>query len=294
MTPAELFPLPTKTLSDQLRAACILECTARKPGNVTPHSAFINVTYAEFVTSANVSAPLLAQSREMGVGPAIYAAVQATRAAVGTNTNLGMLLLLAPLAAIPPEQDCHSGIQNVLDQLDLQQTCWFYDAIRLAQPGGLGSSQSQDVAQAPSIPIVAAMAMAPHDRIARQYTHRFSDVLDWGPERFLNALRTEPDWETALIRTQLEFIANFSDSLILRKCGQETAEEAQRRAADTLRHWRPETPPPDELHRFDLWLRGDGHRRNPGTTADLLAAMLFALIRDGLWSPTPETNPDST
>jgi len=36
---------------------------------------------------------------------------------------------------------------------------------------------------------------------------------------------------------------------------------------------------------FDFWLRSDGHRRNPGTTADLIAAALFVLLRDGLIDP---------
>ena len=37
-----------------------------------------------------------------------------------------------------------------------------------------------------------------------------------------------------------------------------------------------------EFREFDAWLRADGHRRNPGTTADLIAASLFAAFRDGI------------
>ena len=32
---------------------------------------------------------------------------------------------------------------------------------------------------------------------------------------------------------------------------------------------------------LDSWLRSDGNRRNPGTTADLVAATLFAGLRGG-------------
>ena len=35
-----------------------------------------------------------------------------------------------------------------------------------------------------------------------------------------------------------------------------------------------------ELAKFDSWLRDAEHRRNPGTTADLLAAALFVKLRD--------------
>ena len=31
---------------------------------------------------------------------------------------------------------------------------------------------------------------------------------------------------------------------------------------------------------LDSWLRADGHSRNPGATADLMAAALFAALRD--------------
>jgi len=74
--------------------------------------------------------------------------------------------------------------------------------------------------------------------------------------------------------------------LIARKCGSEEAREASDRAAAVLECGGPR----DELYRnelaeFDFWLRMCGHRRNPGTTADLIAAGLFALLRDGLMSP---------
>jgi len=287
MNPAYSLWLNTGTLAEQLKTACLLECTARKPGNVSPQRSFSDVSYADFVMSADVVAPILAQSATLGVGRAIHAAVRATQAAVGTNTNLGMLLLLAPLAAVPCGTPCRSGIQPVLDQLDLEQTFWIYEAIRLAQPGGLGQVARHDVAQAPEVPIVTAMAAAPHDRIAWQYTHCFEDVLNRGREWYLQFLQSDPDWETALIRVQLKFLAAQSDSLILRKCGEVIAEEVRTRARAVLQAWPSGSAMPDKVLQFDEWLRADGHRRNPGTTADLLAAMLFAAIRDQVWTPPP-------
>ncbi len=41
----------------------------------------------------------------------------------------------------------------------------------------------------------------------------------------------------------------------------------------------------DRIGELDFWLRSDGHRRNPGTTADLVAASLFAAIQTGQIQP---------
>lgn len=280
--------LPVETLSQQIRAACILECTAPKPGNVFPGRNFTDVTDCDFRRSADAIAPILADAASLGVGRAIRDAVVATRQAVGSNTNLGMILLLAPLAAVPPHLSCSEGIEDVLDGIDIPQTALIFEAIRLAQPGGLGKAYSNDVATTPDAPIIDVMALAPHDRIAWQYTHRFDDVLGWGRHRFLNALQHGLSWSDALVRVHVEFIARQSDSLILRKLGERLAAEAQHRASKLLSLWDEKSSPPNEIREFDAWLREDGNRRNPGTTADLLAAMLFALIRDGLWHPPEE------
>jgi len=282
---ASQIVLSVETRADQLRTACILECTAAKPGNVFPGHPFADVCYEDFVRSADISAPILARSNDRGVGTAILEAARATRIAVGSNTNLGMILLLAPLAAVPKDQKCFEGIEAVLRGIDLPQTRLIYEAIRLAQPGGLGKADTHDVAEEPTVTILTSMAAAPQDRIAWQYTHTFEDILQTGRNLFLDFTGAGMDWETALIRTHLEFLARQSDSLILRKCGEEIARETQLRAKQVLSCWKRGELPPVELKQFDEWLRGDGHRRNPGTTADLLAGMLFALLRDEEWFP---------
>ena len=80
------------------RAACLAELDALKPGNVHAYAAGHRMVVADFVASADVSAPALAQDGA-GVGTRIQEGVAATMAAVGQNTNLGILLLCAPLAA---------------------------------------------------------------------------------------------------------------------------------------------------------------------------------------------------
>src|SRR5690606_37704819 len=130
-------------------------------------------------------------------------------------------------------------------------TCEIYEAIRLARPGGLGTADEQDVVQAPTISILQAMALAPHDRIAWQYTHAFEDVLGFGREVFLRAIQMEESWSQAIVRLHLELIAKQSDSLILRKCGVETARAAQQRARKTLQDWRPGHPSESRISELD-------------------------------------------
>src|SRR5260370_31210191 len=106
-----------RNLEEMIRAACVLEVAARKPGNVHPLRSFPDLTYRDFVLSADAIAPILARTAELGVGGAILGSVMATQRRVGRNTNLGVVLLLAPLAAVPPGVRLTDGIPDVLKGL---------------------------------------------------------------------------------------------------------------------------------------------------------------------------------
>ena len=261
----------------------MLEATARKPGNVHPLSSFKDLTYQDFVDSADVVAPILASTLELGVGRAILDAVTATRALVGRNTNLGIVLLLAPMAAVPPGVLLAAGIAGVLAGLTCEDAELVYEAIRLAHPGGMGQVDNQDISLPPMQTLLEVMRLAAgRDLIARQYAENFSIVLEFGLPYFNAVSDFEKHWEAAIIGLQLELLSRHADSLIVRKCGQEIADEAMRRAKAVLKAATPGTPNAQaELDRFDLWLRTGGNARNPGTTADLIAASLFAAFRDG-------------
>ena len=86
-----------------------------------------------------------------------------------------------------------------------------------------------------------------------------------------------------VVRLHLEFMSRWPDSLIARKCGLAMADEARHRADFVLEAGWPGTPTCQAaFNTFDAWLRADGHRRNPGTTADLVAATLFAVLRESV------------
>jgi triphosphoribosyl-dephospho-CoA synthase len=266
-----------------LRVACVLEATARKAGNVHPLRSFSNLTYGDFVVSAGACAPILARTPELGVGRAIFEAIAATRQVVKRNTNLGIVLLLAPLAAVSPSMRLVDGIGEILKRLTLDDSDFAYQAIRLAEPGGLGEVEDEDVSRPPSGTLLEVMRLAAdRDLIARQYVDNFSLVLDFGLPYLARVADFKRHWEPAIVGLQLEILAQHADSLIVRKCGLATAQGVSRRARAVLDSAQPGTrKAQEEFNRFDRWLRADGNRRNPGTTADLIAASLFAGFRDG-------------
>src|ERR1700733_3414256 len=271
------------TLVHQALLASILEATAAKPGNVHPEASFEDLTYEDFVRSAVVAAPGFENAGERGVGATVLDAVQRTREAVGRNTNLGIALVLAPLTAVPAETSLEQGIGQVLANLDVRDAEQVYEAIRLANPGGLGRVDMQDVTEAPSVTLLEAMKMAAdRDGIAAQYTSDFSTVLE-GAKRLARFEPFAERWEEAIVDLHVWLMAQFPDTLIARKCGPEVAAEAARFASMVLSAGGPQSAIGRSRMRYlDTWLRVNGNQRNPGTTADLVAGCLFAVLRDGL------------
>ena len=262
----------------------VCEVSAPKPGNVHRGADFEDVTYLDFLHSAVVVGPIVERIVELGVGRTVLEAVKATREAVGTNTNLGTLLLVAPLAAVPDGLRHAEGVGGVLKQLTFDDTRCVFEAIRVSAAGGMGRVAEADVLTdpPPGMTLVEAMRLASErDLVARQYCNDFADVF--GIARAIeNGVARGWSLSTAIVHAHLQQLAAAPDSLILRKCGPAVAEQARAHAERVLAAG---CPGDDGYERavedFDFWLRSDGHRRNPGTTADLIAAALFVLLREG-------------
>jgi triphosphoribosyl-dephospho-CoA synthase len=239
--------------------------------------------FLDFVQSATALRAPLERAAEQGVGKTVLAAIEATRRVVTTNTNLGIILLLAPLAAVPATIDLASGVERVLEQTTIEDARTVYQAIRLARPGGLGRVVEQDVQEEPTITLRAAMVLAAdRDLVARQYANGYREVLHEAVPALGQSLRNEHPLETAIIGTFLRLLARHPDSLISRKAGREAALLVTQRAGEVLTAGWPENPRAVErLAEFDRWLRSPAVSLNPGTTADLVSAALFAALRDG-------------
>lgn len=274
--------------------ACLLEATARKAGNVHRFADFDDATYVDFLLSAAAISGPLDRARNVGLGATVREAIAATHEVVATNTNLGMVLLLTPLAMLDDNEDI-ARVGRVLGATTVEDARLVYEAVRLAQPGGLGRVTEQDVADAPTVTLREAMRLAaPRDVVARQYVTDFADVMS-AVRSLRQSLVSGHFLETAIVATHLAVLQSVPDTLIARKRGEDVAREASRRAADVLERGWPASGRA-EFAAFDRWLREDGHARNPGATADLVTAALFLSLRDGTiplplprWSdPFPE------
>ena len=266
-------------VAEAFRWACLTELDAPKPGNVHVFADGHRMTAAEFVASADAAAPFLSAAGAR-VGERILSAVEATSMAVGSNTNLGIILLCAPLAMAAEHEvsDLRASIIKVLQGLDTKDADLTFRAIVLAAPAGLGRSERHDVFAPATASLLDAMTEASgRDRIARQYATSFFDIFDIGLPCFEAAVGRDVDPRWATLATYLEFLSAFPDTHIVRKYGSPTAERVRQTAAGFRRSLHamenPETLVPDLLA-WDAALKADGI--NPGTSADLTVATLFA------------------
>ncbi len=279
------FPLDRATIEGAFLGACHAELEALKPGNVHIHAPGHGMDTEHFERAASAAAPLLADPSR-GVGARVLGAVGASVGATGLNTNLGIVLLCAPLAAAadardgPP--DLRDRLQLILDGLDRADADQAFQAILIANPAGLGRADEGDVNGPPTMTLKEAMALAAgRDRIARAYITGFEDIFDHGLPALHEARRAAEDESMAITALHMSFLASFADSHISRKYGVAAAEAVQREAQAAEPLWRPaprrETWP--QLLNLDQSLKA--RALNPGTTADFVVGTLFAdkLIR---------------
>jgi triphosphoribosyl-dephospho-CoA synthase len=274
------FPLPSDVLSAEFIAACEAEIRALKPGNVHIHGAGHGMETRHFEDAAKAAAPWIANNG-LKVGERVLGAVTASFDVAGLNTNLGIVLLCAPLAdaagAAQGGSDLRPRLSAVLARLDREDAANVFKAIVRANPAGLGRAEEQDVSSSPSATLREAMALAAdRDRIARAFVTDYEDIFEFGlPE--LSSARRHTDREDEAISTlHMAYLATFSDSHIIRKHGAEAALEVQDAARKRERLWRPAASRDTfaELLEFDRELKVKG--LNPGTTADFVVATLFA------------------
>ncbi|MGL6096167.1 MAG: triphosphoribosyl-dephospho-CoA synthase [Fimbriiglobus sp.] len=276
-------------LKNTVFTACVWEATARKVGNVHPRAAFGDTEYLDFTFAAYFSSQVLCAAPLEPLGKVILGAVEFQQGQVRRNPNLGILLLLAPLAT----DRCHRGSPKELTASKLRDTTvqdakHVYEAIRLAAPGGLGDAPEQDVRAEPTVTLLEAMRLAAdRDMVARQYANGFADVFDFGTPAFLAAFARFGCVEAAVIDCQLRWMAEFPDSLCGRKNGPIVAGIVRDRAAEVLQLGGLATPEGRAARvALDKHLRTDGNRLNPGTTADLVTACLFVDLREDKVTPS--------
>lgn len=270
--------LSPEAIAAAFEQACLDELAAPKPGNVHHFAHGHRMTADDFVRSAAAAAGPLA-ARGATVGARIFGAVEATFATAGANTNLGIVLLCAPLAAAAEQGgDLRQALGRVLDTLDRADADLAFSAIVHAAPAGLGRVGRHDVSAPATVNLREAMAeAADRDRIARQYVTVFTDIFERGEPLFAERLAATGDRRLAILSVYLDFLAAFPDSHIVRKYGPTVAKRicitASRFAANARAVQRLDEVL-SEILAWDAELKDEGI--NPGTSADLTVASLFA------------------
>jgi triphosphoribosyl-dephospho-CoA synthase len=260
--------------------ACDSELQALKPGNVHIFEAGHGMEVKHFEDAAKAAAPFIADTN-LKVGARILKATEASFDTTGLNTNLGIILLCAPLAKAAAETGIAIGLRRrlalILAELDIDDAVNAFAAIRIANPGGLGKADQSDVHAAPTVTLIEAMNLAaPRDRIANAYVTAYSDIFDIALPALADARTTAETAELAVTTLHMTLMAEFPDTHIARKYGDAAAIAVQHQARDLRSSWfpAPNSSGQAELTKFDRDLKARG--LNPGTTADFVVATLFA------------------
>lgn len=268
-------------LAKAYQAACLEELQALKPGNVHVFADGHGMTVFDFIKSAEVSANCMSQ-QDLTLGERVLSAVKATQDAVGQNTNLGIVLLCAPLIeAALVAKDTHAFtycLNHALHQLTIEDAQNVAKAIVMANPAGLNASAQHDVHAPVAVTLFELMRVAQDkDRIAWQYANRYQDILSFGLTRYVEALAKwgNPAWATTAV--YLGFLSRQSDTHVIRKHDQALASQVMHEAqtieqiymkADNVKLVQ------QKLLDWDASLKM--RQINPGTSADLTVATLLA------------------
>jgi triphosphoribosyl-dephospho-CoA synthase len=274
----------TDSVAGAAQLACVLEVSAEKPGNITPSHDFHDTSYEDMLRSAIATGPELARAGDRGVGETVLAVVQASRSVAPANTNLGIALLLAPLAkAALDGEPARARLGATLRALDLADARAAYEAIRLAGAGGLGERVEHDVRSEPAIGLREAMASAAgRDSIASEYVTDYALTFETGIPVLVAALGDGLAVRDAIVELALRLLDVAPDTLIARKRGAEAAAQVSAGARDVLAAGGVRTAAGRRaLRSFDASLREPGNALNPGTAADLVTAAVCVAGLEG-------------
>jgi len=272
--------------------ACLLEVSAPKPGNVSPFAGFRDASYEDFLASAAAIGPALTAAAERSLGTTIRAAVEATARWAPSNTNLGLVLLLAPLARAaltPGGASLRARLAATLAATTVADARDAYAAIRLAAPRGLGRAPDQDVAGTPSATLRDVMALAvERDAIAREYASDFRSTFELGAPALRAALADRLPWRDAVVEAYLTLLGAAPDTHIARKLGLPAAITVQQRGRSVLDAGGVRTAAGREaIAALDGELRDEANTLNPGATADLTGAAIYLVLLEGGWRARP-------
>jgi len=300
-----------------LQLAMLLEVSAYpKPGNIHRLADFDETRYEHFLASAIGVGPhfleaarrgvLLGsekiQGNDVGIGAVIRDAVlDVAKWQHGGNTSLGSVILLMPIAVAASSvsrkgmftiDDLRSSIRTVTDNTTAKDTLALYESIDTAKPGGLGEVPMFDVKKTETKEIIARQNVtildvfkiaSTYDTIASEWVNNYHITFDLAYPYFNEQMTLFKDVNVATVHTFLKVLSEVPDTLIARKVGEEKAREVSLEANRVLRDGGlVSSEGKKRLTEFDYSLRTPNHKFNPGTTADLIVAVLAVALLMGM------------
>jgi len=294
----------TELIAAACERACLLEAGAEKPGNVTPTKRFEDTTFKDFEAGAKALRPVFGEAAErgaraaageitlqqVGLGALILDGVRAVKQShSGGNTHLGITLLLTPLcvAAGIDLKNFREAVRGVISSSTVEDSLNLYDAINLAEPGGLGDSEldvrdekSKEVLRRDGVTFKQLMDLsAERDVVTRELARGYPVTFNEGAPLFKKLVDEGIEEKRALEQTYLILLSRHHDTLIERKRGKQVAEKVLSKAGEVVDVGGILTPPGRRLSAaLDDFLRSDGNKLNPGATADLACASALTVF----------------
>ena len=268
--------------------ACSKDVEVIKPGNVNidyPHS---DTTAYDFLRSAHDSCKSLFK-QDFSLGERIYYSVSDSRKNTKVNTNLGILLLIAPIIHSllhSTKTTFRSALKDVIKTSQISDTNLLCRAINFVNPGGLGEKERMSTNSLPRVTLKTIMdKSANYDRLSYQYSTGYSDILDFIVPRIIEHKKNIENTDFLLSLVFLEILSEIPDTHISRKFNEKIAKKTSNEACDLIKIINTERSRKKALSRIcqlDYEYKNKGI--NPGTTADLLLSgvMIERLLRSDL------------
>ena len=261
-----------------------------KPGNVHRTRDFVDMEFEDFVISGIVIGDTISEActdvdvENPQLGKYILQAVAETDRWIKNNTNLGIVMMTTPIAVAAAISDSFDDIREniklVMGNTSVDDACDLYDAINIADAGGMGDQDEYDVAsdnaknelrENGQTMYDVLKISAPWDMLAREMTGDMPAVFEIGYPKY-HELRQSKSQNDACVLTFLTILSHVPDTLISRKYGSDEAMKISLMTRDLL-NIKDEPDFKDRLKEFDDYLFKNKY--NPGTTADLTAASIF-------------------
>lgn len=297
-------------IADLAQLSCMLEVSAPKPGNVNKSFEFTDTRFIHFLASSIALGNSARRCAEKGFSAGkgeialgeinigweiLQCARESSQHHKGRNTNLGISILILPLASacgylLGKSEELENekiigAVDHIIRESTYIDTINLYHAVRHVRPGGLKKLKGLDVfshealvrIEKEKINFYRIMKLSKNDEIAREVVNRYEITFNTGYPSIVKELEIGSDFDKAIIRGFFEILSRNPDTLIAKKVSMEKSREISEMAKKVMEN----DLAPEDIRGFDLYLRDEKNRLNPGSTADLVASSIFITLING-------------